>query len=217
MELKDFDIEDIELTLVKIEESFNIKFVENELDVKNFGELSDAIINKLKIQETQDCTTQQAFYQLREVIKNELGIEQLETRTKLKKVFPKGQRIKRVKKIEKSLGFKLNIIGPPEFVTGILFLLLLGSIIGLFFNWVFGLVGIGIAIVGIWIANKTGTELKNKTIGEVAEKMKRDNYFKSRRNSNSGNKKEIEKTLIEIFALEFDLDKSKLTRETTLT
>jgi hypothetical protein len=62
-ELKDYDIEDLEDILIRIEKSFGISFVDNELaSVTDFGQLSDSIINKIKIQETESCTSQQAFY-----------------------------------------------------------------------------------------------------------------------------------------------------------
>ncbi len=77
-ELKDYDIEDLEDILVRIEESFGISFVDNELaKVTNFGQLSDSIINKIKMRESESCTSQQAFYKLREAIKAEIGIENI--------------------------------------------------------------------------------------------------------------------------------------------
>ncbi|MCP5062370.1 MAG: hypothetical protein GY936_07905 [Ignavibacteriae bacterium] len=216
-ELKDYDIEDLEDVLIRIESSFGINFVDNELaSVTNFGQLSDSIINKIKVQETESCTSQQAFYKLREVIKTEIGIENIEPKTELEQIFPKGQRIKSLKKVEENLGFKLNIIGPPDFIVGFFAILLLGSLIGFFFDWFLPLIGIGISIIGFKIADKTGTELKYETVKQVAEKMRRENYLKSRRHPNTGNKKEIEKTIIDIFATDFNLDKSKLTRETQL-
>jgi acyl carrier protein len=216
-ELKDYDIEDLEDILIRIEKSFGISFVDNELaSVTDFGQLSDSIINKIKIQETESCTSQQAFYKLREAIKVEIGIENIEPKTELVQIFPKDKRIKSLKKIERHLGFKLNIIGPTDFIVGLFAVLLFGSLVGFFFDWLLPLIGIGISLIGLSIANKTGTELKYKTVKQVAEKMRRENYLKSRRHPNTGNKKEIEKTIIDIFATDFDLDKSKLTRNNQL-
>jgi acyl carrier protein len=217
IELKDYDSDDIEDILIRIEDSFGISFVNNELiNVRNFGQLSDAIINKIKIQETESCTSQQAFYKLRKAIKTEIGIENIEPNTELEQIFPKSQRVKSLKNIEENLGFKLNIIGPTNFINGLFLIIIFGSLIGFFFDWKLPLIGIGISLIGLKIASKTGTELKYKTVKQVAEKMKRENYFKSRRYTNTGNKKEIEKTIIDIFATNLYLDKSKLTRETQL-
>ena len=64
-ELKDIDPEDIEDLLVKIEQSFDIKFEGNELvHAKTFGQLCDHITNKIQLLNSADCTTQQAFYKL---------------------------------------------------------------------------------------------------------------------------------------------------------
>ena len=45
------------------------------------------------------------------------------------------------------------------------------------------------------------------------EALKRENYLKSRRNSKTFNKNEIEKALTNWFSDDLDLDKSKLTRD----
>lgn len=69
------------------------------------------------------------------------------------------------------------------------------------------------SIAGLWLANKIGNELDLQTVGQVAEKMTRENYIKSRRNSKTFNKNEIEKVLTDWFSNDLYLDKSKLTRE----
>jgi hypothetical protein len=52
-----------------------------------------------------------------------------------------------------------------------------------------------------------------QTVGQVAEKMQRENYVKSRRNPGTVNKKEIEKILTDWFSEEFELDKTQLRNE----
>jgi hypothetical protein len=91
--------------------------------------------------------------------------------------------------------------------------MLLASLVGLFFNWQIGLLGLAFFTAGLWFANKIGNELDLQTVGQVAEKMTRENYLKSRRNPKTFNKKEIEKVLTAWFSNDLDLDKSELTRE----
>ena len=98
-------------------------------------------------------------------------------------------------------------------MTGTFIILLLASIVGLFFNWQIGLLGLTISITGTWFANKIGNELDLQTVGQVAEKMTRENYLKSRRNPKTFNKMEIEKVLTDWFSNYFDIDKSKLTKD----
>ena len=86
-----------------------------------------------------------------------------------------------------------------------------------FYNWLFGLAGLGLAICGLWLALKPGNELDIKTVGQLAVKMTRENYLKSRRNPKTYNNTEIEKVLTDWFSYDFGIDKSKLTREARLT
>jgi acyl carrier protein len=75
-ELKNVDSEDLDDVLMKIEKSFHFKFETTELkDVKTFGHLCDIIINKIQGKNIDDCTTQQAFYKLRDAIASSLYID----------------------------------------------------------------------------------------------------------------------------------------------
>ncbi len=215
-ELKNIDSEDIEDLLVKVETSFDIKFVGDELvHITSFGQLCDHIANKIQLNNSNDCTSQQAFYKLRDAISSTLQIDTkiISTDFPLTDLLPRQTRHSRTKKLEKHLGFKLNILRPPHWVTGALAILFLTSLVGLFFNLQIGLLGLMFSIAGLWLANKIGNELDLQTVGQVAEKMTRENYLKSRRNSKTFNKNEIEKILTDWFSNDLDLDKRKLTRE----
>ena len=215
-ELKDIDSEDIGDLLVKVETSFDIKFVGDELaHITTFGQLCDHITNKIQLDNSDDCTCQQAFYKLRDAISSTLQIDSktISTDFSLNDILPKQNRRSRTKKLEKHLGFKINILRPPHWVTGTLAIILLASLVGLFFNWQIGLLGLVFSIAGLWFANKIGNELDLQTVGHVAEKMTRESYLKSRRNPKTFNKNEIEKVLTDWFSNDLDIDKSKLTRE----
>lgn len=215
-ELKNIDPDDISDLLVKVEKSFDIKFGDTELmHISTFGELCDHIANKIQLDNSDDSTIQQAFYKLRDTISSTLQIDNktISTNYSLADLLPRQSRRSRTKKLEKQLGFKLNILRPPHWVTGSLVIILLASLFALFFNWQIGLSGFVFSIAGFWFANKIGNELDLQTIGQVAEKMTRENYLKSRRNPKTFNKNEIEKVLTDWFSNDLDLDKSKLTRE----
>ncbi|QHL89155.1 hypothetical protein GU926_17665 [Nibribacter ruber] len=222
--MKDFELkntapEDIEDLLVKVEKSFGIKFISNELThVQTFGEMCDLIKSKIRLENADNCTTQQAFYKLRNSIINNLQVdkEQLTPDTSLADFLPRRTRKTAIKRIEQDLEFKLSILRPPHFITGFLTLLLLAAFVGLFFNWQFGLSGLVLAIGGLWVANKKGNELDLKTIGQLAVKMTRENYLNSRRNPNSYNDLEIEKILTGWFSDDLAIDKSNLNREARL-
>ena len=215
-ELKNIDSEDIEDLLVKVETSFDIKFVGDELvHITTFGQLCDHIANKIQLDNSDDCTSQQAFYKLRDAISSILQIENktISTDFLLADLLPRQSRRSRTRKFEKHLGFKLNILRPPHWVTGTLVISLFASLVGLFFNWQIGLLGLVFSIAGLWFANKIGNELDLQTVGHVAEKMTRESYLKSRRNPKTFNKNEIENVLTDWFSNDLGIDKSKLTRE----
>lgn len=215
-ELKNIDRDDICELLIKIERSFDIKIGGTELmHISTFGELRDHIANKIELNNLDDCTSQQAFYKLRETISSTLQIERksITTNFPLTGVLPRQSRRTRARKLEEKLGMKLNILRPPHWVTTTLVIVLLASFVGLFFNWQIGLSGILFSIAGFWFANRTGNELDLQTVGEVAKKMTRENYLKSRRDPKTFNKNEIEKILTDWFSNDLDIDESKLTKE----
>ena len=210
------DSEDACDLLEKIEKSFDIKFGDTELmHIKTLGELCDHIINKIQLYNSDDCSTQQAFYKLRDAITTLFSIDNktIKTDLPLNNFLPRQKRKEKIRELENYLGVHLEILRPPHWVTNTLLILLLISIVGLFFKWQFGLLGLCISFGGLWFSNKIGNELDLQTVGQLTEKMTRENYLKSRRNPKSVNKNEIEKILMEWFINDLGLDKSKLTRE----
>lgn len=203
-ELINTDPDDISDVLIKVERSFNIKFAENELQhITTFGELCDHIGNKIRLENVEDCTTQQAFYKLRTAFNTDIHPQTL-----LADILPKRSRISKWKSIERSLGIRISILRAYNYVTNTLLCLLLLSFIMLFINWPIGLAGILVCIGGFKLASMTGKELKFQTVGEVAEMMAREHYVRSRRNAGTANKKEVEKVLIDSFSKHLGLDRS---------
>jgi hypothetical protein len=215
-QLKNIDPEDIEDLLVEVEKSFGIKFVGNELvHITTFGELFSYITGKIKLDNVDNCTSQQAFYKLCEAISTTLQLENktITTDYPLCYILPRQSRRSTTKRIENHLGFKLKILRTPHWINTVLIITFLISLVGIFFNWRFGLSGFVIYIVSLQFSKKMGNELDLETVGQIAEKMARENYLKSRRNQQTFNKKEIEKVLTDWFSVYLDLPKSKLTRE----
>ncbi len=216
MKLKNIDPEDIIDLLSIIEESFKIKFSQDELlYISTFGELCDHIKKKIKLDHSNDCTTQQAFYKLRSALLTTLNIPRSDvtTNTLLSDLLPTDSRKTHIREMEAYLGFKLFILRPSHFVMTALMALLFFSTICLFINWQLGLLGIGISIGGYWLAYKTENEFALETVGELAQKMTRDHYLNARRDPNTFNKNEIEKVITDLFSFDLDIEKSNLTRE----
>jgi len=203
MILDQYELENIEDTLPQIENYFNFKFEDKELvNLKTLGDLYDLTKDKIKLLKVNDCTTQQAFYKLRNAIIITQNIDRRDVipATLLKDIFPRKGRKIIVKRIEQVIGFELNLLVPPKFVVNSLLYTLLASIVGLFFIWQYALIGVVLTILSLWIAFKVGNELDSDTIGQLSEKMTKENYLKSRRNSNTFNDKEIDKLLTDWFS-----------------
>ena len=214
--IENIDSEEAGILLEKIEKSFDIKFGEAELiHIQNLGELTDHIINKIQLDNSDNCTTQQAFYKLRDAITTLFNVDNkiIITDFPVDNFLLRQIRKEKIRDLEGYLGVDLKILRPPHWVTNSILILLIVSIVGLFFKWQFGLLGLCISFGGLWFSNKIGNELDVQTVGQLAERITRENYLKSRRNSKTVNKNEIEKLLIEWFINDLGLDKSKVTRE----
>src|ERR1700758_5161710 len=179
-ELMDIHSDDIDDVLRIVEKSFNFNFDKTDLkDVKTFGDLCDIIVDKVQLDNSDDCTTQKAFYKLRDAFKSaDIDVAQVTPDTQLESILPRQFRRQRLKQINSRLGYSLKILRPPSFVTAPLIIALLASIIGLFFLWKVALAGFILTAIALRIADKFGNELDNITIGQLAEKMTRENYLK---------------------------------------
>jgi acyl carrier protein len=218
-ELSNVDPDDISDVLVKVEKSFDFKFGHTELkDVKTFGELSDIITNKVQGDNSNDCTTQQAFYKLRDAIADTLTIDKkfITQDTELQELFPRNCRRQKVKEINVRLDAHLEILEIKEWLKWTYLAGIIISLVGFFFKWQFALTGLAFFSFFGWATNKYfATEIVTQTVGQIAEKFARENYLKARRNKKTINKIEIAKKVQELFKAELGLDDKALTREAT--
>jgi hypothetical protein len=194
--------EDIEDILEVIEESFNIKFSDGELKhIRTFGELCNHIVSKVELTDTDDCTTQQAFYRLRDAITQIITIEkdQLKTDTRLSVLFPKKKRKATISKVESLLAVKLYVLRPRHIISNAITIFVFISLVGMFFKFGYGLIGFVSGVFLFRVAEWTGIEFKVDTLGQLADKMSQENYIKSRRNQMTVNRKEITKTIEKLF------------------
>ncbi len=214
--LKNIDSEDLGDLLKKVETSFDIKFGVAELaNISTFGQLCNHISNKIQLEHFNDCTSQQAFYKLRDSISSTLQIDNksISTDLSLVAILPRHSRRSQIKKWETQLGIKLNILRPQHWVTITLAIIFLTSLLTLSVNWRIGLLGVVLSISGLRLAFKTGNELDLQTVGQVAEKMMRENYVRSRRNPKTFNKNEIEKVMADLFRNDLFIDMNDLTKD----
>jgi len=208
--LHNVDPADIDDVLLKIQRSFDIRFEQADLDhVKTFGNLCDAVVKKLKDRQSDNyCTTQHAFYMLRNAINVsvEVNKEFIKPQTKLNDIFPRDTRLKVIAEIENELGFKMKLLAPKPAIVFTLSLLLGASLVGLYFSLLIGGIGALLAITGLTLANKFGKEMQVKTLGELAEKISREHYRNCRRNANTVNRHEVAEKVKQLFTHDLYLE-----------
>jgi hypothetical protein len=199
-----------------VEKSFGFRFGDTELqDVKTFGELCDIITSKVPGENSSDCTTQQAFYKIRNAIADVLLLDKsgMTPDTDLKNILPRKIRRQSIKAIDKELSFKTNVLRPKHSITAILVVILIASFIGLFIFWKAALICLIFSITGSALATKFGNELDLLTVGQLADKISREHYLKSRRIATTANKKEIAQKVKELFIADLGIEEHQLTRQ----
>jgi len=212
-----YDIENIEDCISEIEKMYNFKFVDKELEnVKTFEEFCDLIIEKINLTNVESCTSQQAFYKLRNslVVTTLIEKENLKIETELKKIFPRKNRKALIEKVENELKIKFDIIKAPDFITISLLIIGIASFISLLFVWKIALIGISISVFGFYLCKWFGNELKVKTVKELVEKIISENYLALRSEKNTINKTELKKVITNWIAENSFIEKEKLVNAT---
>ncbi len=211
--LDTYEIENLEDCIPSIEEMYKFKFEKGETqNVKNFDEFCNLIISKIDFENIESCTSQQAFYKLRNSLIEEriTKKENIKLETKLTEIFPRKNRIELVKRVENNIGFKLNILLPPKIIFYTLVLLSVTSLIFLFINFKFGISGIAISVLGFYLCSWFGKELEIETLKELVEKITLENYLEVRKQKNTVNKSELKDVITNWFVENAGIEKEKL-------
>jgi hypothetical protein len=211
---KNVDILDICDVVTKIEKSFNIKLDNEGLEkATTLKSLSDLVISKIDLEHDESCTTQHAFYMLRNAIARINNVDKcsITTHTKLCQLFPKEDRLEAIAKVEDELGFNINLLKPKQWIVSIFALTLIASGIFCFYNLFAGVAGLLLSAIALKLAGKFGKEMHLKTVGDLACKISRESYSKVRSN-NTINKNEVEQKLRELFVNDLNLEPVMLTR-----
>jgi hypothetical protein len=218
-DLRNIDPDDISFLLLDIEKSFGFRFGKTSLEhVKTFGELCDIIADKLHERDVYDCTTQQAFYKLREALTATLGVDgsSITPDIGLLTLIPRHQTRQKVMEINKLLGVKVINLNIKTWLVNVLLAGGLVSMFAFFFNWRLALSGFCAIITAAMVTKRFfAAEMEPVTVGQLAEKFSREHYLKARRNPDTVNRREVEQKIIQLFSDKLGLDTSVLTREAT--
>lgn len=221
--LDNIDPLDVDDFLIKVEESFQIKIIDDDINVKTFGEFVDYVESKLKQKyfvNDKNCTSQFLFYRIRNVLINSnFSKENIVPETKLNKLIEIKSRKKKILEIQNELGFKVDALRTPYIIPIIIFLVF----ILLLFNLAFQilsieilLTGVGIFMALIFISNPLTIIFKDKTLGQLVKRIERENYLLSQKEQTEYNPNEIEANLKEFFIEYFNFQNQKITRDTIL-
>jgi len=202
--------------LAKIERSFNITLdYEGIQNATTMRSLCDLIVNKINHEHTENCTTQHAFYMLRNAMATAVGADKctIKPHTRLSQLIPRGNRMEIIAEVETELGIELNLLQPKQWLIILFSAALLGSIIACFYFWPGAIAGILASLLGLKMAGKFGKEIHLKTVGDLANKISRETYLKSRRNS-VVSKNEVEQRVKELFENDLRLQPIAVRRNT---
>ncbi len=215
--LAEYDGLDIDDVIVIIEKSFEIKFNDEDFaDIKTYGDFETSVLSKIKGEEKHDCTSQQAFYKLRKIVSENFDInkEEIKIETKLDDLFPKKNRLKNIRLLEKKFALKNEILTHNTFQIVTLIIVFVSSFVFLFFNSFYALIIFSIGMILSETFQTNTFYIKN--IREFSEFLKNENYRNSRRDTNSYNPLEIKNVIKNIFSEKLDIEKSKLNFDTLL-
>ncbi|TDO23748.1 hypothetical protein [Pedobacter duraquae] len=214
--LEHVELQDISDAIVMIQQSFQISFHENELaDVKIFEDLCNLIHGKINLEHNDDCTSQQAYYKLNRALSDVFNLSKLHLspETLIEDIIPRKNRIEKVKMLEDILDMRLFLLSPPFWLTCMLIVIFLLSLLAFFIGWKIAISGIAFSLLGFRIADRMGKEIAIKTVGELTDNMVSNNYIKSRRDPNTVNKRELDDVTRSIFIKLFYLSPSALHKE----
>lgn len=214
---------DVDHFLIKVEESYQIKILDDDFQVTTFGDFVDYINERLKqkyLINDKNCTSQFLFYRIRnKIINSKFSKQNINPETKLNKVIGLKNRKKKILEIQNQLGFKIDALRTSYIIP----LAILFVFVFLIFNLFFQIVSIEILLIGfgiflglIFISNPLTLIFKDKTLGQLVKRIERENYLLSQKEQTKYNPNEIETNLKDFFVEYFDFKNLKITRDTVL-
>ncbi|TAF76563.1 MAG: hypothetical protein EAZ53_03450 [Bacteroidetes bacterium] len=217
--LDNIDPEDFWDTLLKLEKSFGTKFADNSFkEAKTFGDICNIVESQINQTIKDDCTTQQTFYKVRKAISltQDFSVNNINPKTKLEDIFPRENRRQNLNNFQVALGFSVNILSMKTWLGWTLASGLLVSVIAFFFSWQYAVAGLTFFTLCTWAADKFSKELDILTVGELTNKISRENYSIARRQNGTVNKNEIVKIIQDVFVADHLIEREHLTKEASL-
>ncbi len=207
------DIADLEDAVQAIETSFDLSFDASDLaEVRTAGDLCASVLAKIKKGEACDCTTQQAFYKLRDAIVQVQGLsrQEITPTTSLESLYAKCGRRTRIAKTEEVLGFRINALRPKSVVSNTLVFIAILSLLCCIVSWKIGALGFALTLVFSKILKMTANEFSEQSVGELSERISQDYYMLTRRDKTTVNQHEIEKKVLDLLRRRLGVDEVRV-------
>ena len=156
-DLSDIDPDEISGVLLKIERSFQIRIGQEDiLMVETFGDLCDMVTNKVKGIDSQTCTTQQAFYKIRNAIGVVQGLDKasITPDSELQILFPRYDRNKKMRRLQRELGIMSDLLDIKPWLACLITAGIVRSHLLFFFQWRIATAGLVLFITIGWLASK---------------------------------------------------------------
>ena len=213
-QLNNIDPEDICDVLRKVQKSFDLKFGYTDFEnAKTYGDICDIIINKINCENSNDdCTSQQAFYKIREAIATTQLINKslIHPSTPLEQLFPRIDRRKKVKIFSDKLNLKIDILSMKLWLLCVIVVGFITSIFYFLFNYKWALSGLLLFTIVNYIGGKFSKELDSETVGGLTKKLSREHYSHFRTVPKTINRREIQQVIDNIFMNDLGLEKEQL-------
>lgn len=197
-----------------VENSFGLTFGETELDpIPTFGEFCNVVLAKLPTAERSDCTSQQAFYKLRQALASYVPATAIVPDAQLTELLPtsRKQREEIIEAVETTLGFPLYLTGLANWAGNAIIIGFVLSIWAFFYRWQAGAMGLLLTVAGGYLLGQFCQVLEVSTIREVVEKMTREHYRQVRRDPATTNRQEIVGQIQALFHHELGIERHRLT------
>ncbi len=217
--LNDIDAQDVGDVLKKIEHSFGIEFTDSELtDLPTFGTLCDLVTDKIACEQTDASIFPEAYNRIRTIIADFTPYkkEQIIFSDQLASLIIKENRKKVVKRLENELDVKLDLLKSPVGYQLLFILLFVLSWFLFALHALMAIIGVTFSVAALNLSGRWGNSFKVNTVGELVEKVTRENYLQVQTQPKHFNKAEVDKFVIDLFINELSLEKSEINSETKL-
>ncbi|MFM7234853.1 MAG: hypothetical protein ACKOZM_09690 [Flavobacteriales bacterium] len=161
------------------------------IDVKELGEreysassLKDLLIQRISDELSGEWTTERAYHTLKNgLIKLRVPVADISMDSPLEKLVPPPNRRQRMNEWSRSAGIELDVLKPNSFLYGTLvFLFFVFIPLGFGMDWFLSGIGMCLCALGIFTLNKTASNFRMQTLGQMAEVVAWRLYLQQQKN-----------------------------------